>query len=186
MSLTFKERLALAKTSLAPENQQVEPLPAEPKTKVSMADLIAAQAKADEPPAPKAEEPLGRVIQSFNVATANQAATEGELLSGHEDAEAVRIIQSKIQQLAGFEGAALAGEMKLLQKMLLDNPSACHYLIDEDLGLAVRAMRRMTDNRVAKDLGAAKPRGGKAAAQKAIDYTAPLSADAIAAGLADL
>lgn len=189
---SLQEILAAKKAAAQPaaSTTAVEP-PAAP-AKLSLANLVAAQ-KAEvladsaivEKPKEK-EEPLGKVIQSFNVATTSQEKVEGELLSGHESSEAVRIIQTTIANLADAEGEDLKHEMQRLQRMLLDNPSACHYLLDEDLGLTVRALRRMTNNRVAKDLGAAKPRGGKKVENKKDIYDKPLDAETLAAGLADL
>lgn len=122
--------------------------------------------------APKEAGPLPTVIQAFNaVSTKGQVAsngqTEGELLSGKEAPEAVKQIQQKIHELESLDDTDLRYEMVALQAMLVANPSACLYLLDEDTGLAVRALRRMTNNRVAIDMAAARPtKATKAAASK--------------------
>lgn len=132
--------------------------------------------------------PLPKVIQVFNQATAagkgsvaTNGQTEGELLSGAETPEAVRMIQAKIQELEQTPEVDLRYEMQKLQPMLIANPSACLYLLDEDLGLMVRALRRMTGNRVAIDMAQAKPSAkAKAATSK------PLSASEMESAFDDL
>lgn len=142
--------------------------------KVSVDSLLAATEEPVHEPeaAPKETGPLPKVIQAFNavsnkgqVASNNQ--TEGELLSGKEAPEAIVQIQQKIHELESCDVCNLHNEMAKLQKMLVDNPSACLYLLDEDTGLAVRALRRMTNNRVAIDMAAARPsKAAKAVAAK--------------------
>jgi len=53
-------------------------------------------------------------------------------------------IQAKIQQLEDLSGENLKGEMASLKKALLANPAACMLLKDEDIGLMVASLRRMT------------------------------------------
>ena len=72
--------------------------------------------------------------------------------------------------------------MEKLSELLLANPQACLYLLDEDLGLAVRALRKMTDNKVAIDMGKAKPRKSSADT----GGSRKLSAAEMAAALDDL
>jgi hypothetical protein len=129
--------------------------------------------------------PLPKVIQAFNVAGATKpaAATLGQDLSGLPPEEYVKQIQQKIEDMQQVEGAALKYEMEALSKMLTDHPAACLYLLDEDLGKAVRALRRMTDNRVAVDMGRAKPRGGSA---KAPALSTKMTAEDMAAAMAEL
>jgi hypothetical protein len=146
-----------------------------------------ASAPAEEAVA-KSEEgtkPLPKVIQAFNVAGATKpaAATLGQDLSGLPPEEYVKQIQQKIEDMQQVEGAALKYEMEALSKMLTDHPAACLYLLDEDLGKAVRALRRMTDNRVAVDMGRAKPRGGSA---KAPALSTKMTAEDMAAAMAEL
>lgn len=52
-------------------------------------------------------------------------------------------IQTKIANLCNFDGESLKGEMASLKKALLENPAACSLLHDEDIGMAVAALRRM-------------------------------------------
>ena len=51
-------------------------------------------------------------------------------------------IKQKIALLADFDGEDLKTEMQELKKALLLNPAACSLLHDEDIGLAVAALRR--------------------------------------------
>jgi hypothetical protein len=52
-------------------------------------------------------------------------------------------IQQKIAMLTEFSGENLKGEMQSLKKALNENPAACSLLLDEDIGMAVAALRRM-------------------------------------------
>lgn len=63
-------------------------------------------------------------------------------------------ISLRIRALANFDGESLKGEMVALKTALLQNPSACSLLHDEDIGAAVAALRRMVGIAVAS---AAKP-----------------------------
>ena len=125
---------------------------------------------------------LPKVIQAFNVSGAAKP-TMGEDLSGLPPQEAVKKIQQQIADLSKLENEVdLKYEMEKLSEMLVANPSACLYLLDEDLGLAVRALRKMTDNRVAIDMGRAKPKTGA----KALGTAKAMSAADIAAALDEL
>lgn len=116
-----------------------------------------AVAKKEERP-----EPLPKVIQAFN-AIGTKPVTLGEAISGLPPKEAVLQIQQKIADISLLEdGTDIRYEMEKLSELLLANPQACLYLLDEDLGLAVRALRKMTDNKVAVDMGKAKPRKSSA------------------------
>lgn len=53
-------------------------------------------------------------------------------------------IRQRINRLADFDGESLKNEMQELKKALLENPAACALLLDEDIGKAVAALRRMT------------------------------------------
>lgn len=127
-----------------------------------------------------AEKPLPKVIQAYNQIGGQAQATEGELLSGHEAPEAVKIIQQKIEDLSFADNNTdLKHEMAKLSEMLIANPAACLFLLDEDLGKAVRALRRMTDNRVAIDMAAARPNKGAKTGSAAKPITADEMADAL-------
>lgn len=105
---------------------------------------------------------LGKVIQAHNT-VANKSektveAAEVDPLSGVEASSVVKELQQRIAGLSSLEdGTELRGEVGLLKTMITSNGDACRYLLDEDLGLFVRALRRMTDNKVAQDMGRAKP-----------------------------
>lgn len=76
-------------------------------------------------------------------------------------------LQQKISLLATFDGASLKGEMQALKKALLENPAACSLLLDEDIGKAVEALRRMVGVAVAS-ASAAKEKKPAKAKQKAL------------------
>ena len=127
-------------------------------------------------------EPLPKVIQAFN-AIGTKPVTLGEAISGLPPKEAVLQIQQKIADISLLEdGTDIRYEMEKLSELLLANPQACLYLLDEDLGLAVRALRKMTDNKVAVDMGKAKPRKSSADT----GGSRKLSAAEMAAALDDL
>lgn len=114
--------------------------------------------------------PLPKVIQTFNSVPqeASATVTEGELLSGKEAPQALDNIREKIMELEDLPDTDLKYEMERLSKMLVENPEACLYLLDEDLGRAVNALRRMTNNKVAVDLGKAKPTAATKTSGKAM------------------
>lgn len=53
-------------------------------------------------------------------------------------------ISAKIAELDSMSGENLKGEMASLKKALLSNPAACLLLKDEDIGMMVASLRRMT------------------------------------------
>ena len=53
-------------------------------------------------------------------------------------------ISQRISLLTSFPLETLKGEMQVLKKTIMENPSACLLLEDEDIGLLVQALRRMT------------------------------------------
>lgn len=57
--------------------------------------------------------------------------------------QVVSEIRLKINSLCNFDGDSLKTEMAQLKTALLENPAACSLLLDEDIGLAVAALRRM-------------------------------------------
>lgn len=209
MALSFKERMAQRAAQIASGEAPTTPLATEeapanaPATtgfsrfrdRESPAEANATESKptgfksrfgstlSSAPVAKKEErpEPLPKVIQAFN-AIGTKPVTLGEAISGLPPKEAVLQIQQRIADISLLEdGTDIRYEMEKLSELLLANPQACLYLLDEDLGLSVRALRKMTDNKVAVDMGKAKPR--KAAATSS---SRPLSAAEMAAALDDL
>ena len=55
-----------------------------------------------------------------------------------------------------MNGGELNGAMTTLREMLRANPAACSLMLPEDMGLMVRALRKMTNNAQALSMGAAK------------------------------
>lgn len=116
------------------------------------------------------EAPLGKVIQSFNSVITKDKDKEVEGvddLSGKEAPAIVALMQQKIHNMQLLEdGTELKFEMAELSKMITANGDACRYLLDEDLGLVVRALRRMTDNKVARDMATTKKVGAGSSTPK--------------------
>lgn len=200
MALTFAERMAAMKASagaasLAPSVsplQLAEEPEAQPTKKVfgkpsTPAVSSAVSPIAVEEPAP---EPINTGVSVGAVGNiillANEAnkivpkdKTEGEqLVEGDLPMDAINIKQ-KIANLQDFDGISLRYEMDELKKLLKASPDACMFLLPEELGLCVRALRKMTDNKVAVDMGATKAKAKK-------DTTVKLSADELKAALDDL
>lgn len=156
MALTFKERLALAAKG-TPVKETTIPIvaPAVPVIDLPVEEKPKALA------IPESVVDLGAVIAAHNT-IANKSLPEPEEkevdpLSGVEASSVVKELQQRIANLATLEdGTSLRGEVGLLKEMITKNGDACRYLLNEDLGLFVRALRRMTDNKVAQDMGRAK------------------------------
>lgn len=53
-------------------------------------------------------------------------------------------ISQRIQQLESLSAESLKGEMQELKKSLLENPAACLLLREEDVGLLVTSLRKIT------------------------------------------
>lgn len=124
---------------------------------------------------------LSKVITMSNVA-GQAAPTEGELLlAGDMPEDAIRIKQ-RIALLSTCDEHSLKSEMDELKKLIKAAPEACQFLLPEELGQCVRALRSMTDNKLAVDMGRAKPR--KSAASK--NTTPQLTAADLSAALDDL
>jgi len=64
----------------------------------------------------------------------------------NENAQELHEIQLRIQQLEELSGTDLKTEMDSLKMVLLKNPSACELLMPEDIGLCVRAIKRLVYN----------------------------------------
>jgi hypothetical protein len=71
-----------------------------------------------------------------------------------ESAESAEQVTSEIQQrliaLLPMEGIELKHEMDSLKRVLLENPAACTLLLDEDIGRAVQALRKITGTAIAE------------------------------------
>lgn len=204
MALTFAERMAAMKASagaaslapsVSPLNLAEEPEPesagaAQPTKKVfgkpstpAVSSAVSPIAVEEPAPveAPKPEYQVGNIILLANEANkiVPKDKTEGEqLVEGDLPMDAINIKQ-KIANLQDFDGINLRYEMDELKKLLKASPDACMFLLPEELGLCVRALRKMTDNKVAVDMGATKAKATKA-------KPVQLSADELKAALDDL
>jgi len=94
--------------------------------------------------------------------------------------DAIRIKQ-RIALLSTCDEHSLKSEMDELKKLIKAAPEACQFLLPEELGQCVRALRSMTDNKLAVDMGRAKPR-----ASKKKETTPQLTAADLSAALDDL
>lgn len=204
MALSFAERMAAMKASagaasLAPkvsplnlaEEPEAQPTsvsqsPSQPVKRVFGKPSVSpiATELVEEPAiveAPKPEYAVGNIILLANEANkiVPKDKTEGEqLVEGELPMDAINIKQ-KIANLQDFDGISLRYEMDELKKLIKASPDACMFLLPEELGLCVRALRKMTDNKVAVDMGATRAKAAKA-------KPVQLSAAEIAAALDDL
>ena len=129
-----------------PEPEQSEPEPATPPPPVVQA--------------------LPTVIMAANL------APKITIEEGATDKEGSELIQQRIYDLQKLDGTDLKVAMGKLRLMLLDNPSACQLLLPEDAGQMVAALRRMTDNKMAATLTAAKPTKASKEAKAKVTLTA--------------
>lgn len=53
-------------------------------------------------------------------------------------------LSKRIEALDALNGESLKGEMAALKVAILENPAASALLLDEDVGLLVKALRKMT------------------------------------------
>ena len=189
MALSFAERMAALKKQPNIPAPTIEPEPAPeptpaPAPKRVFGQPMPAISVSGSPTikVPVQEYTVGNIIDLANEANkiAIKDKTEGEaLVEGAElPYDAIRIKQ-RIQEIQLFEGVSLRNEMVELKKLIKASPDACLYLMPEELGLMVRALRKMTDNKVAMDMGATKARASTKKDTK-------MSAEELAAALDDL
>ena len=160
--LSFKEKLELKKKGIVPT-----PNPATVKLQPEANKEQEGQDTGGEEVSKPLSEDVGKVILLANQATKadESRVTEGELLS-NEVPDSVHILKRKIQDIQNLDGVALRSEMDELRKLLQVNPQACMYLLPEDLGLMVRQLRKITDNKVAQVLSTTRTTKAKAAPAK--------------------
>jgi hypothetical protein len=89
-------------------------------------------------------------------------------MTTEQDTQCASEISQRISQLESLSGDSLKGEMQELKKAIMENPSACLLLKEEDIGQLVTSLRKITG--VAIATAAAKTR--KAAEPKAKKMTA--------------
>ena len=191
--LTLSERLALAgkKAKEAPAlatKPEIKP-ESEPAPMTALQRIMAKKSKpADPGPEPSKEsvspiksEPLTNVISMANLVNQGsiaEARAESTSIKAMENID-MSMIRQRIVELENSGLSELKSQMDVLRAMLLSNPEACQLMLPQDLGLLVRSLRRMTDNRVAADLGRAKPR------KTAADTVPKLTQAEIAAAVED-
>jgi len=184
MSKSFAEILAARKAAMATGKvEEAAPVaaPVEPekpagsflaklkKAAASVSVNPEATTTATEPePAPAAEpEPLPVVITAANLVTSPETQ---ELLAASDEQATMLEIRQKIHLLETMEGFELKTAMDDLKGLIHANASAFQYMLPEDSGLMVRALRRMTNNAVAASLAAtpSKAKAQKTASDKAL------------------
>ena len=166
--LSFKEKLELKKKGLTPPSSTT-PVKLQPEANK---DSEGQETGGEEVSKPLSED-VGKVIILANQATKVEESrvTEGELLS-NDVPDSVHILKRKIQDIQDLDGVALRSEMDELRKLLQVNPQACMYLLPEDLGLMVRQLRKITDNKVAQVLSTTKTSAKRAAKEAPAKLTA--------------
>lgn len=183
MSKSFAEILAARKAAMATGKvEEAAPVaaPVEPEKPASsfLAKLKQAAASvsvnpeatttAPEPePAPSEPAPLPVVITAANLVTSPETQ---ELLAASDEQATMLEIRQKIHLLETMEGFELKTAMDDLKGLIHANASAFQYMLPEDSGLMVRALRRMTNNAVAASLAAtpSKVKAQKTASDKAL------------------
>lgn len=178
MSKSFAEILAARKAAMATGKVEeaapvAAPVESEKPTSSFLAKLKQAAASVSVNPeatttAPAAEpEPLPVVITAANLVTSPETQ---ELLAASDEQATMLEIRQKIHLLETMEGFELKTAMDDLKGLIHANASAFQYMLPEDSGLMVRALRRMTNNAVAASLAAtpSKVKAQKTASDKAL------------------
>ena len=184
MSKSFAEILAARKAAMATGKvEEAAPVaaPVEPEKPTSsfLSKLKQAAASvsvnpeattvAEEPTqaAPAEPEPLPVVITAANLVTSPETQ---ELLAASDEQATMLEIRQKIHLLETMEGFELKTAMDDLKGLIHANASAFQYMLPEDSGLMVRALRRMTNNAVAASLSAtpSRAKAQKTASDKAL------------------
>lgn len=93
------------------------------------------------------------------------------------DQEIASELSTRISQLCDMEDVDLKTEMQSLKAAILENPQATSLLLDEDVGLLVAALRKITGVAITQ-ASTSKPRAKKEKAK-------PMSADELAKALED-
>lgn len=145
---------------------------------------VTAQAPQEEAPKvpelPKIEPPISVIV------LANEAnkQSEGEELGGKDIPLEAQRIKQMISTLATIPDGNLHGEMDKLKTLIKTIPHSAVYLLPEEIGECVKALRRMTNNKAVQDMQSARPARGKAAQGDKFDKD--LSAADLANALDDL
>lgn len=174
----MKEQASKPSVSNQVLTDSIVPTPSTPSTTQPTATV-----KEEVKPALVEEGPLPTVILLANEANrlGEKTATEGELLNS-EMPDSARILKRRISELQNIPECNLRKEMDDLRTMLKANPDACMYFLPEDTGLLVRALRKITDNKVAADMGTTRTAKKNAAATT----SKALTAEEMKAALEDL
>lgn len=104
---------------------------------------------------------LTNVMTMANIAgtkVGDAEVSEGELLVAGDIPEDAQRIKQRISLLESVEQGSMKSEMDELKKLIKASPEACQYLLPAEMGQMVRALRSMTDNKLAIDMKRAKPK----------------------------
>lgn len=151
-----------------------------PEKKKSFAELMAEKKAAQNgtpvPTATPAPTPAP-VINVSPLAEKLAATAKYEVPETATDAEKAyyQDIKPRIEALVSLADDDLKGAMKILKEAIMQNPSACELLLDQELGELTKAVRRMTGQSIVD----AKKEKKEKKASKQIDLTDPTVMQAV-------
>ena len=97
------------------------------------------------------------------------------MLVSQEPKVAAEEISARIAQLLSFNEVDLKDEMRELKSAIMENPAACAFLKEEDIGLLVSSLRKITHVDIT-EASTPKPRAKK---PKTVQLTAEELAKAL-------
>lgn len=149
--LTFSEKMALKKAQ--------EQAASSPEKHVTVAEVAASLTK------PTIPSPLKEKIHDKIVSVLKDAQEQDDLEreeyknAAPEIQQGYRDIKGRVEELSDTDDDDLADAMSQLKKSLLDNPSACLLMLDEDIGKMTIALRRLTQEALVAATKEKAPKG---------------------------
>lgn len=182
LAATVKAEDATAIVAMAEIPKQVEAIAevkkAEPAKSLTFAEKMAlkrAQAAVQEAPKPIAS---STPMLDIEDAVAEVKKEEEDIFIDPDtlpddpaQAAAFIDIKRRVAKLKNLMGDDLPPAMSQLKKALKENPAACELMLDEDLGMMVVALRRMTGEQIAAAAEPKKKGPGKSAKAKDVALT---------------
>ena len=155
----FTALLAKKKAEREAQGGVITPAPVEQPKPSNFLEQLAAKAASKavetQPIGVPEVAPIPKVISAANLAAkATEGQAEAEVAG--DTKVALDNIRQRIHDIQEMNGGELNGAMTTLREMLRANPAACSLMLPEDMGLMVRALRKMTNNTQALAMGAAK------------------------------
>ncbi len=191
--LTFAEKMALKKQTLgstpAPTGTSASATVASQSspsaaTKPSIIDGVVGTAVAQEKQS-VLQKVSGLIAPSLVAEVAKEDLEREEYLNESEDVRtAYRDIKGRINALAALDADTSALAMSELKKALLQNPSACLLLYDEDLGILASTLRKLVHEDMVASIKTPKEKKEKATKSAALQI--PLTAEMLQSKFADL